>query len=226
MSYFDDYLEKINRNGTDIKERIVTQREKKFDAFLKKSVYSSDTITDEAGKQYSGVIHPTKDSEKTCIYTFMSYKKDIFTPGTLLKDKDKTWLITHKILDDTKGYNCYTLMYLPIVLTIIDGENKFSFPARLTNDSSAAIEDFLSILSTTNREYRGPDRNIKVICKKYNFFKKDQKLVVEDDTYKIEGINKTAVPGCIYLTLGQCLADAAKYDGDADETNNSFWGDK
>ena len=56
---------------------------------------------------------------------------------------------------------------------------------------------------------------------------KDQRITVDgsEDTYKIEGINKTAVPGCIYLTLGQCLTDASKFESDSDNTNDSFWGE-
>ena len=222
--YFSDYLERLNKDGDDFQSRILTRREKKFETFLKRTVYSSDQITDEDGNKYVGSIHPTKDSEKTCLYTFMSLKKDVFTPGQLISNKDKTWLITHKLLDDTLGYNCYTLMYLPTILTIQDGDNKFSFPARITNDSAEAIEDFFSTLSSSNRSYREPDRNIKVICKRYEYFKKDQKFMIEGDTFKIEGINKTAVPGCVYLTLGQCLTDASQFI-EANDTDNSFWGD-
>jgi hypothetical protein len=223
MEYFSDYLDRLNIDGDDFPSRVQGRREKRFRAFLKRTVYSSDQITDEAGNKYIGSIHPTKDSEKTCIYTFMSLKKDVFNPGQLITNDGNTWLITHKTLDDTLGYNKYLLMYLPTILTITDGDEKFSFPARITNDSAEAIEDFFSTLSSTNRSYREPDRNIKVICKNYDYFKKDQKTMIEGDTFKIEGINKTAVPGCIYLTLGQCLTDAA-LSIEADDTDNSFWG--
>ena len=225
MDSFDNYLKRLNKDGENFQQRILTRREKKFDNFLKRSIYRSDTLTDENGEHYLGAIHPTKDSEKTCIYTLMTKKDTVFAPGQIITDKGKTWLITHKVLDDTLGYNCYSTMYLPLTLTIEKGEEKISFPARITNDSAEEIEDFFSTLSRTSRQYREPDRNIKAICKKYDFLEKDLKFEIEGDSYKIEGINKTAVPGCVYLTLGQCLTDGAKNDGDADDTNNSFWGD-
>lgn len=225
MEFFESYLKKLNHNGDNFQERIITRREKKFDAFLKRSTYKSDEIKDENGIVYTGVIHPTKDSEKTCIYNLLAYKKDVFTPGTLLYNKGNTWLITHKTLDGTKGYNLYSLMLLPTILTIENSEDRVSFPARITNDATSMIDDYFSTISGTNRQYRELDRDIKVICKYYDFFKKDQKMVIMGDTYKIEGINKTAVPGCIYLTLGQCLTDASKFESDSDNTNDSFWGE-
>lgn len=224
MEYFERYLDRLNHDGDNFKSRIISRREKKFTEFLKRSIYKSETIADENGLIYTGAIHPKKDSEKTCLYEFLSYKKDNFSTGQLIYDKGNTWLITHRRLDDTLGHNCYTLMLLPTLLSIENGEDKFIFPARITNDSTAMIDDFFSTISGTNRQYREPDRDLKVICKYYDYFKKDQRLMIEGDTFKIEGINKTAVPGCIYLTLGQCLTDAAKFDSDADESDDSFWG--
>lgn len=226
MGFFEDYLKNLNQDGENMKRRLITRREKKFDKYLKRSIYYSDNIITDNDICFEGSLQPTKDSEKTCVYTLLTYKTTELVPGTLIYNNNKTWLITHKILDDTRGHNTYTLMLLPVVLTIINGDDRCSFPARLVNDSAEAIEDFFSTLSSSTRQYREPDRTLKVICKKYDFLKKDLKFIIEEDTYKIEGINKTACSGCVYLTLGQCLTDKSLIDGAADDTNNSFWGDE
>lgn len=224
MGYFDDYLKTLNQDGETMKRRLITRREKEFDKYLKRSIYYSNDIVSDTEIHFEGSIQPTKDSEKTCIYTLLTYKTTVLEPGTLIYNNNNTWLITHKTLDDTLGHNRYVLMLMPIILTIINGDDRNSFPARITNDSALAIEDFFSTLSASNRQYREPDRNITAICKNYSFLKKDQKFIIEGDTYKIEGVNKTASPGCVYLTLGQCLTDESLNDGTADDTNNSFWG--
>jgi len=224
MSYFEDYLKVLNQDGENMKRRLITRREKKFDKYLKRSIYYSNDIQSDSGLHFEGSIQPTKDSEKTCIYTLLTYKITDLQTGDLVYSENNTWLITHKTLDKTLGHGRYTLMYLPVILTIRNQDERISFPARITNDSALAIEDYFSTLSATNRQYREPERNIKAICKNYDFLKKDLKFVIENDTYKIEGINKTACSGCVYLTLGQCLTDESIDDGSADDTNNSFWG--
>lgn len=224
MDYFEDYLKKLNQDGDNFQKRIVTRREKKFDKYLYRSIYYSNSIRSDSNLIFEGSIQPTKDSEKTCVYTLLTHKNCQLNVGNLVYNNNQTWLVTHKTLDKTLGHNKYVLMHLPVILTINNLDEKISFPARITNDSTAMIEDFFSTLSGTTRQYREPDRNIKVICKYYNFLKKDQKFVIQNDTYKIEGINKTASPGCVYLTLGQCLTDESINDGTADDTNNSFWG--
>lgn len=222
--YFEEYLARLNKDGDTFQKRVLAQRVKKFNAFLKRSIYRSENITDEFGNKYLGAIHPEKDSEKTCVYTFLSLKENKFQTGQLLFDNGNTWLITHKTLDETMGYDSYSVMYLPDLITITDGDENFTFPARIVNDSADEIEDFFSNLSTSNRSYREPDRKTRIICKYYDYFKKDQKMMIKGDTFKIEGINKTAVSGCIYLTIGQCLTDAG-LSITANDTDNSFWGD-
>lgn len=224
MDYFEDYLKRLNQDGSNMQGRIITRREKKFERYLKNSIYYSNDIRSDTNLAFEGSIQPTKDSEKTCVYTLLTYKDCELKSGDLVYNDNKTWLVTHKTLDKTLGHNRYVLMYLPTILTIINRDDKTSFPARITNDSTATIEDYFSTLSGSTRQYREPEHNIKAICKFYDFLKKDQKFIVENDTYKIEGINKTACPGCIYLTLGQCLSDKSLNDGTADDTNDSFWG--
>ena len=224
MSFFDDYLDRLNKDGDNFQQRVITRREKKFERFLNRSMYKSITITLEDKTQFTGSLQPTKDTEKTLLYTLLTKKDVVLAPGQLIEDHNTTWIITHKILDQTKGYNCYSIMLLPMVLeTEWEGE-KFTFPGRITNDSTEEIEDFFSTMTGTTRQYREPDRNIKIVCKRYDFLRKDMKFIIEGDTYKIEGINKTAVSGCVYLTLGQCLTDEAKDYAHTDE-NNSFWGE-
>lgn len=223
MDYFNNYLERLNQDGNNFQKRVIIRREKKFNRFLNRSIYKSTTITTEDSFMFTGSLQPTKDSEKTCLYTLLTTKDILLIPGQLISDHDTTWLITHKVLDQTLGHNCYTIMLLPNLL-VVEGNENLKFPARLTNDSAAAIEDFFTTLSGTNRQYREPDRNIKAICKNYDFLEKDLKFVIEGDTFKIEGINKTAVQGCVYLTLGQCLTDEAKKYTDSDNSNTSFWG--
>lgn len=222
---FENYLKKINQDGDNYKKRILSRRIKKFERYSQRSVYSSE-ITDEYDNHFNGVIHPEKDNEKTCIYKFLTDRNNVFSLGQLIFDEeDRTWLIYHQKADVTIGYNCYSVILLRENFTIENGDEKFTFPGRIVNDSAEDIEDFLSTISGTNRQYREPDRTIRVVCKNYDYFQKDLKMMIAGDTYKIEGINKTAVPGCAYLTLGQCLTDTAKNDGEADFTNNSFWGD-
>ena len=224
MSFFDDYLKRVNQDGDNIKSRIITRREKKFQRYLDRSIYRSTSITKEDKTEFTGSLQPTKDSEKTCLYNLLTYKDIVLAPGELITDNGHTWLIIHKRLDETLGHNAYILMLLPDILTIEENEDRISFPARLTYDALEEIIDYYSIVSGTNRQYREPDRKLKVVCKNYDFLKKDLKFFIQGDTFKIEGINKTAISGCVYLTLGQCLTDAMRDDGRLDETDDSFWG--
>lgn len=224
MEYFDRYLKELNKDGDTFKRRVITAKEKRFDKFVKRSIYRSDNILTESGENITGSIQPTKDTEKTCIYNLLTYKSNELSTGELIKDDGNTWLITHKCLDKTKGYNLYTLMLLPSILNYKDNDKEYTFPVRLTYDANEAIEDFFSSLTASARQYREPDRVLKAITKRSDKFEKDMKFLIEGDSFKIAGINKTAVPGCVYLTLNQCLTDMAQFDAREDNTNDSFWG--
>ena len=120
MSYFDIYLQRLNRFGNDYQSRIQGEREKLFDLYLLKSIYRVDFIYNN--KHYAGSLERNKqDNSETRQYLLT--KVDVNIPnGTILmlSDKDnieQPWMIYYLENIKASGYNRYIVLKMTHFLT-------------------------------------------------------------------------------------------------------------
>ena len=120
MSYFDIYLQRLNRFGNDYQSRIQGEREKLFDLYLLKSVYRVDFVYDD--HYQAGSLEKNKqDNSETRQYLLT--KVDLNIPnGTILmlKDKDgieQPWMIYYLENIKASGYNRYIVLKMTHFLT-------------------------------------------------------------------------------------------------------------
>lgn len=120
MSYFDIYLQRLNRFGNDYQSRIQGEREKLFDLYLLRSVYRVDFIYNN--EHHAGSLEKNKqDNSETRQYLLT--KIDLNIPnGTILflTDKDnieQPWMIYYLENIKASGYNRYIVLKMTHYLT-------------------------------------------------------------------------------------------------------------
>lgn len=87
MSYFDIYLQRLNRFGNDYQSRIQGEREKLFELYLLKSVYRVDFMYDD--QHWAGSLEKNKqDNSETRQYLLTNINLNI-PSGTILMLSDK-----------------------------------------------------------------------------------------------------------------------------------------
>lgn len=120
MSYYKDiYLKRLNRYGNSYKSRMQGQRERLFNAYLKRSVYTINfTYNDQV---YIGSFEPNKQ-DNTQTLQFLLTTRDLNIPnGTILnipiEGQPQNWLVYYKEYIEASGYNKYTLLRMTHTIT-------------------------------------------------------------------------------------------------------------
>lgn len=216
MTYFEDvYLKRINRFGKNIQERIQGKKEYDFNFFKEKSpnkvnVYENNNLISD------GVLQNKTNSEKEVI-DYLLVDKDIdFPDGTILETeqfvdlKKQKWLIFH--LDEyvSIGYNRYQLVELDRTIEWIDDGIIYSEDVHFTG-SGANLRD-KSITSKFTIQYNLaaiylPNKILNLIMRTNPNFKKGTRLLINDEVWKVSGIDKISVPGVSYVTMEEDYID-------------------
>ena len=216
MTYFEDvYLKRINRFGKNIQERIQGKKEYDFNFFKEKSpnkvnVYENNNLISD------GVLQNKTNSEKEVI-DYLLVDKDIdFPDGTILKTeqfvdlKKQKWLIFH--LDEyvSIGYNRYQLVELDRTIEWIDDGIIYSEDVHFTG-SGANLRD-KSIISKFTIQFNFsaiflPNKILNLIMRTNPNFKKGTRLLINDEVWKVSGIDKISVPGVSYVTMEEDYID-------------------
>lgn len=216
MTYFEDvYLKRINRFGSNIQERIQGKKEYDFEYFKAKSpnkvkVYENSKFISD------GVLQNKTNSEKEVIDYLLVNKDVSFPDGTILETeqfvdlKKNKWLIFH--LDEyvSIGYNRYQLVELDRTIEWIEDGLVYSEDVHFTG-SGANLRD-KSITSKFTIQYNLaavylPNKILNLIMRTNPNFKKGTRLLINDEVWKVSGIDKISVPGVSYVTMEEDYVD-------------------
>lgn len=209
MSYFDIYVQRLNRFGNDYQSRIQGERERLFDLYLLKSVYRVDFEYND--QHYAGSLEKNKqDNSETRQYLLT--KIDLNIPnGTILMltDKDgieQPWMIYYLENIKASGYNRYIVLKMTHLLTWTarDGSEQTSW-AYMYGQEDNMLKNEIRSRSRMDTIY---EENLKL-----SFFviPTNPKLKIDDyfivgeeplqEQYRVTGFDIQSTPGVEFVSV-------------------------
>ena len=227
MSYFDIYRKRVNRYGNNLQERIQGKKEHDFEVFMSKSpnqVTAWDDDLTEA-KAYKAVLQ-TKEYDQDEVVDYLLVPLDREIPmGTIIYTKDarhktvtyedktysaRRW-INYAIDPYTStGYNRYTVVELESELSwVLDGIKYTSF-AHATGGGSGARDKNINLKFKTQFSEAGvylPNKRYSIVMPTHPALKKNMKITLGRETWRVTGFDNISVKGVSYVTLEETLTD-------------------
>lgn len=209
MSYFDIYVQRLNRFGNDYQSRIQGERERLFDLYLLKSVYRVDFEYND--QHHAGSLEKNKqDNSETRQYLLT--KIDLNIPnGTILMltDKDgieQPWMIYYLENIKASGYNRYIVLKMTHLLTWTarDGSEQTSW-AYMYGQEDNMLKNEIRSRSRMDTIY---EENLKL-----SFFviPTNPKLKIDDyfivgeeplqEQYRVTGFDIQSTPGVEFVSV-------------------------
>ena len=205
MAYLDEvYFKRINKYGFNIQERIQNKKNHDFNIVLKKSPNKVTIFKDS--EIFYGILQNKTNNEKEVIDYLLTNKFCKWNDGTVLitenvsNQQQKKWLIFH--LDDfvSIGYNRYRVTELDREIELIDNGIIYKENAHIVGSGAKSITSKFSINYDVSVFYE-PNKVINLIMRTNPKLKKGLKLIIQDEAWRISGIDKISVPGVSYITL-------------------------
>lgn len=234
MSYFDIYLQRLNRFGNDYQSRIQGEREKLFDLYLLKSVYRVDFIYDD--QHWAGSLEKNKqDNSETRQYLLTNINLNI-PSGTILmlSDKDgikQPWMIYYLENIKASGYNRYIVLKMTHLLTWAarDGSTQSTW-AYMYGQEDNMLKNEIRSRSRMDTIY---EENLKLsffVCPVNPYIKIDDYFIVGEkpleEHYRVTGFDTQSTPGVEFVSVDPVyefdLTPPPAQPSDADETEY-FW---
>lgn len=232
--YYDIYLRRLNRYGTNYQDRVQTKREKEFDYYLLKSVYRVDF-------EYEEEVHPAtferyKQDETETLHYLLTKTTLNIPNGTILMIPDKDdvpqpWMIYYLENIKSSGYNRYVALKMSHFITwkTEDGTEHTSW-AYFYGQENNMLKDELQSRSRSDARYT---ENLKLsffIMPRTEFIKKDIYIEVGQDPFKeayiVTGYDIQSSEGVEYVSIDPAYIrdsspDPVKTPTDSDE--DFFW---
>lgn len=209
MDYYDIYLRRLNRYGTDYQSRLQNQRAKEFGLYLVRSVYRIDF--DYEGELVAGTLEPYKQDETQTLSYLLTRLETNIPGGTVLQlpDKDnqlKPWMVYYLENMKASGYNRYILLKMTHYLTwkARDGSEQHSW-AYMYGQEDNMLKDEIRSRSRMDTLY---GENLKMsffVMPKNEFIKKEIYLEIGEDSFKegyvVTGYDLNSTSGVEYVTV-------------------------
>lgn len=216
MDYFNDvYLKKINRFGDNIQDRVHGQMRNDFENKLKKSVNTVKLYNLKNKEIGIGILETKKVDEKQLNSYLCTRVEDKYNSGFVFKTIDsdknaKTWLVVLQEKYQTIGYNRYKVVLLDNLLEWIgtDGLIHSSYVHYIGSLDGALKENFSIDFDTA---VGNPTKNLKLICSYNDDLKRDLRINISDETWRVVGYDKISIPGVMYVTLEEDFIQKTKY---------------
>ena len=234
MSYFDIYLQRLNRFGNDYQSRIQGEREKLFELYLLKSVYRVDFMYED--RHYAGSLEKSKqNNSETKQYLLTDVHLNI-PSGTILMltDKDNVqqpWMIYYLENIKASGYNRYIVLKMTHFLswTARDGSEQTSW-AYMYGQEDNMLKDEIRSRSRMDAIY-GENLKLSFFVMPTNpNLRKDDYFVIGDkplqEYYRVTGYDIQSTPGVQFVSVDPVYEfdqtpPPEKKAGDSDE--DFFW---
>ena len=209
MSYFDVYLQRLNRFGNDYQSRIQGMREYNFDLYLLKSVYRVEfNYNDEL--QVGSLERFKQDNTRTMQYLLT--KIDLNIPnGTILNIVNKDgieypWMIYYLENIKASGYNRYIVLRMSHFLTWTDREGNVQESwAYMYGQEDNMLKDEIRSRSRMDTLYAENLKSSFFIMPRNQFLKKDDYFIVGEkpyqEYYRVTGYDIQSSEGVEYVTV-------------------------
>ena len=209
MSYFDVYMQRLNRFGNDYQSRIQGAREYNFDLYLLKTIYRVDF--EYNGSHYSGSLEKYKqDDTKTLQYLLTDINLDI-PNGTILELLDKNnikkpWMVYY--LEDIKasGYNRYIVLKMSHYLTWTARDKSIqSSWAYMYGQEDNMLKDEIRSRSRMDTLYAENLKCSFFVMPRNQYIKKDSYFIIGEkpyqEYYRVTGYDIQSSEGIEYVTV-------------------------
>ena len=227
MSYYETYSKRLNRYGTTPQERIQGKREHDFKVFSSKSPNKVDAWDNEIkGDNYEAVLQTKEyDQDEVVDYFLVPLEKEL-PMGTVIY----TWDVRHKNVqyEDQKnrgyrrwinyavdpytssGYNRYTVVELESELSWVDDGIKYTSFAHATGGGSGARDKNINLKFSMQFSEAGiylPNKRYSIVMPTNENLKKNMKVTLGGETWRVTGFDNISVKGVSYVTLEETLTD-------------------
>lgn len=225
MGYFGTYLKRINRYGNTLQERIQNKKEHDFLVYMKKSPNLVRARNGDNKNFYEAVLQTkTYDQDEVTDYLLVPLEEQI-KMGTIISTLDRRHF---KIVDDEKkyyekkwinyaidpytssGYNRYTIVELESEITwVVDGI-KYSSLAHAVGGGSGARDKNINLKFRMQFSEAGillPNKRYSIVMPYHEKIKKNIKVTLGGETWRITGFDNISVQGVSYLTLEEAFQD-------------------
>lgn len=226
MSYFDTYMKRVNRYGSNPQERIQGKREHDFKVFMNKSPNLVRAWNNKVeGDSYKAVLQ-TKEYDQDEVTDYLLVPLDNEIPmGTIIYTEDsrhkqviyegktysaRRW-INYAIDPYTSaGYNRYTVVELESEISWVDEGIKYTAFAHATGGGSGARDKNINAKFRIQFSESGvylPNKRYSIVMPTHPNMKKNMKVTLGNETWKITGFDSISVKGVSYVTLEETLTD-------------------
>lgn len=225
MSYFEVYLKRINRYGNSLQERIQNKREHDFLTFMEKSPNLVRARNGEDKIEYNAILQ-TQEYDQDEIVDYLLVPLDNIIPmGTVIHTIDqrhkkiqgeeeisieKNW-INYAIDPYTStGYNRYTIVELESEISWVYEGIKYTSLAHATGGGSGARDKNINLKFNTQFSESGvylPNKRYSIIMPYNEHIKKNIKVTLGNETWRVAGFDNISVKGVSYITLEEYLHD-------------------
>ena len=229
MSYFDVYLKRVNRYGNNLQERIQGKKEHDFEVFMSKSPNKVTAWNNEIGLKedgYSAVLQTKEyDQDEVVDYLLVPLKQEI-AMGTIIytfnkrhdnieyEDKKnpgyRRW-INYAIDPYTStGYNRYTVVELESEISWVADGIKYTSFAHATGGGSGARDKNINLKFKVQFSEAGvylPNKRYSIVMPTNKHLKKNMKVTLGGETWRVAGFDNISVKGVSYVTLEETLTD-------------------
>ena len=234
MSYFDIYKKRVNRYGSNLQDRIQGKKEHDFEVFMNSSPNLVRARDGENGDIYKAVLQTKEyDQDEVVDYLLVSLDKKI-PMGTVIytvdsrhtdvnyEGKNHYISIEEKLLPARRwinyaidpytstGYNRYTVVELESELSwVLDGIKYTSF-AHATGGGSGARDKNINLKFKTQFSESGvylPNKRYSIVMPTHPSLKKNMKITLGGETWRVAGFDNISVKGVSYVTLEETLKD-------------------
>ena len=235
MSYFDTYMKRVNRYGSNPQERIQGKREHDFKVFMNKSPNLVRAWNNKVeGDSYKAVLQ-TKEYDQdevtdyllvpldneipmgTIIYTSDSRHKNVEYEGKIqnfLIDGEvysaRRWINYAVDPYTSTGYNRYTIVELESEISWVDEGIKYTAFAHATGGGSGARDKNINLKFRMQFSEAGvylPNKRYSIVMPTHPNIKKNMKITLGGETWRVAGFDSISVKGVSYVTLEETLTD-------------------
>lgn len=234
MSYYDVYIQRLNRFGKDYQSRIQGEREHNFDLYLLKTLYRVDFRY--KGHHCAGSLERYKqDDTKTLQYLLTNVHLNI-PPGTILElfDKDgkkRPWMVYYLENIKASGYNRYIVLKMTHFLTWTarDGSTQTSW-AYMYGQEDNMLKDEIRSRSRMDTLYAENLKSSFFVMPINQYVRKDSYFIVGEkplqEYYRVTGYDIQSSEGVEYVTIDPVyefdLSEPPEQTS-TDEDSDFFW---
>lgn len=226
MGYYDNYLKRVNRYGNTLQERIQGKREHDFEVFMKKSPNQVDAWNNnEKDKVYSAILQTKEyDQDEVVDYLLVPLNNEI-PMGTIIYTEDsrhkkvtyedktysaRRWINYAVDPYTSAGYNRYTVVELESELSWVDEGLKYVAYVHATGGGSGARDKNINLKFRMQFSEAGvylPNKRYSIIMPTHPNIKKNMKVTLGGETWRVTGFDNISVKGVSYITLEETLTD-------------------